>query len=800
MSIGAVYYVAVKADDAHLIVLPNAVTVALEFKAAGTTTFSDPELVVPKSLPIAMQSCGIVVCTSPGDIAIAIDEYIKMAPTLTDILSIVTRIGASAAVSVAGHMVAQHVLRYDFGAQAPMNDIDAITLAFKSRKWPVKQNSPDSWKQLCAAGIGGPTGAQTGNWMINAAKRIMGLCEVKSGGLGDNYPTEGRPRTAGHSALTPVPNEFCAKAGEPAGAYIERLRSRTDIRQRGNELLQWLDSMSDRVTDRVKDELFGYMARVVWRDATYVAGSSMPQQIVPSAPKFAPDVARLKAVMPILRGLMAIDDEDHFMYFFCSLLCRRDYVWLLRNVDLVTHMVDIMTLRPVFEPLVRLAISYAVFFMTRIEYDAERSGVSIADANILSMDMIAAMPVFDDVTPYIPIGIKHLKFNVPLRLDGLRTPVPPTDIGARLNAMFVCRERTRFDVMTDIPWLRMQLILTGSRYAGACFIGPLERVDGLNRADSLKQHIVKNLGTSQPVIDALVAAYQELKIDTPCIEPDTSAAIHELVDTLKGKNVSLERRPTDIDIATYCPEAEFDERAAAFVRHLRQFGTVFAVHGDPKFSGRRSWTIVASFLRYAIDFFWPNASPTAMIMRYMTCYSRAFFDGVSHIGTADFMCSQMSGVNYRYINTMYDPVALMLKCARREGITILINYKEQQLMQQWMAINMPGIPMTAGNVSLQHPFYTSEARPRQLAAPLVPNLLASAQAAGMGADATEQKNSALLPDAAYRMPWVSKPITLPAGGANAVEASIWSYEKGGVVPIDQTFITRYIEAVKATAM
>ena len=54
---------------------------------------------------------------------------------------------------------------------------------------------------------------------------------------------------------------------------------------------------------------------------------------------------------------------------------------------------------------------------------------------------------------------------------------------------------------------------------------------------------------------------------------------------------------------------------------------------------------------------------------------------------------------------MSDPIYTMMKAARREDITILLNYNEQGMLRKWLDVNMPDTKLVLGNVDMTNSFF-----------------------------------------------------------------------------------------------
>jgi hypothetical protein len=54
---------------------------------------------------------------------------------------------------------------------------------------------------------------------------------------------------------------------------------------------------------------------------------------------------------------------------------------------------------------------------------------------------------------------------------------------------------------------------------------------------------------------------------------------------------------------------------------------------------------------------------------------------------------------------MNNPIYTLMKSARREDISIVLNFKEQIFVRRWLEKYMPGLKLKFGNVSLTNSFF-----------------------------------------------------------------------------------------------
>lgn len=599
----------------------------------------------------------------------------------------------------------------------------APTIAFKSRIWPVNVNSPNSWKSIAFG-----ERAET-NWIIKAAQAVInnnGPVENKKGNV---YPNSTEPEWKA---------KLDAGMAEAKELGLEKfVRNRLEaigLPPASEGFFRWLADNIANVSEGSEVEKEIMLLAVT--AANYVPRPrGVPSQDSDRKVQSARELTcypHSENVVSVSRHLMSIGPKANnaFMMWVCAHLYANPRGLLIQKADIMRRVTLIMTMAPAWTDLVRMTMAAVMADLTEAESEVNRHvPASLSHVYVLTADMIAALPVFDTPAPYIPLAIEHIKYNVPWRIDGPRVPVAEIDIPARLNAVMVAKD-AKFDMVKDIPWQAMGLVLTGSRYAGACWVGPRERTYA-----SLEQYVEEYIGVSTTEIHALTRAYYGSGILAPLLvaykdaadlpdgkkdEPDVEyveatpgspgETIFDMITALR-KPTSVFTRRTDIDIGVVnCTRNMLDKKIVEFIKYLRQFGGAFAVRND-KIRGNHTWTVISPLFKHTIDFFNVTGSAIGMVTSYMAGYPRAYFDGLSYIGTAEYVCARMSGVNYRYVNTMDDPIAVMLKSATREDIAMCINYVEQLTLKRWLAIHMPEVTLTIGNVSTSHSIFSRAADP-----------------------------------------------------------------------------------------
>jgi hypothetical protein len=575
-----------------------------------------------------------------------------------------------------------------------MFDVDEMTILFKKRRWPVSVFSPESWKTLCMK-----TGYEI-NWMIRVVKTRIGKdekAEAKEEQKEASYDyMDGLQLVEIDASVQDLIKEGRVK--EFAAFALTQENNHT-----ATQYYSWL-----LVTDI--PEKHRKMATSL--GARFLKGGSRTRPIgkaIHDNKRFGNFVfADLSKHVITLNELLGAKMNNMFMLYICTMLSLPVYIKIIREYKLIARMTAIMKERPVFEDMVFKAMSCAMYYMTRFEHDSSTFSANIDDPFVLTLDMINALPqcnLAPESNPYIPMGISIMKYGIPFMIGGEhRRPVPTKDVLERINITAV-GVKSRIDFVNIVPWCALDLVLTGSRMATCAFIGPQEAI--MFKGD-FDRYIAEYVGTSEHEIKEAINAYSELKTDDIVVDLKTEESLDDNILVIKQITEKIKKnKMTDIDICVGGDIEDFDRRAMELVEALREHGTVFMVRHE-KANNRYSWTIFADFLRYTIDAFHVKRSSIRLIVGYMTSYPRIYYDGVSIIATSYYACCRMSGVNLWHEHlSMSDPIQIMLKSAKREQITMLINYRESKMLEDWCEDKKHCDPVF-GSVSCKHEFFWNE--------------------------------------------------------------------------------------------
>jgi hypothetical protein len=800
------YYLAVKVNEAkdEFLLLTTSPCTTPWNDEITTMSFADPRLITKMTITGAYTH-PIYACSTPSQIMYAISIWLDFA-TWNEIIVLAPQLRDSSRAMNAVVPVLKRLLMQSFSDTIKPGvsfSVDQMYFAYVTRRFPLNAQSAASWKKLCVSNIGD----DANNGLIRVAKQIV-TNPIRSDT--DNYvwAIEDTPESA--KAKSDHDNSF--------EKYLASL-SQKSMKPHMEQFLNWVDANYKNMSETTVSRVFNMCVKIITDSTNGVKPApTYPRHKI--APEYIP-LGRADAsnIITNLLFLRDIGQDALYVEYICGLLTCERYVFLLQIPHVMQHLTRCMQKTPIYTSLVAYAMSFAMFYITTLEASA-RNDASESAPFVFMQDMVCEFPRFADPTPYVPISVRHIDSNVPFRVPGARTPVEPKDIPDRLNAAMVQCD-SRFDIIKNIPWTQMNLILTGSRYASACWVGPRERDvyggdyakyiceyigESVAELDSLLEYVDHNgaplqdilgrefkvalddqpvnvesdekktpapdvsreslktdidqvaslLSPPQPTIEELSKSLDNFAITaaggvlgsiieakTPIVtrskesktpSSPSGASIAEtkthtevmpteqlteqkeelpgvINENARATFMKLKYSPTlfgnhtDIDIGFVGGDTEkFDAAAAALVGHLRKYGKAVAL----RFQKARSytWVIVTNFLQYTIDFFQIHqGSPLGLITNFMTSYPRAWYNGVSHICTADYVCARMSGINNRYIFTMNDPIYTMMKAARREDIAILLNYGEQGMLRKWLEVNMPGTKLVLGNVDMTNSFF-----------------------------------------------------------------------------------------------
>lgn len=778
------YYLAIKVNEAkdEFLLLTTAPCIIPWNDEITTMSFADPRLVT-KMPVISSYTHPIYACSSPSQIMYAISIWLDFA-TWNEITILTPQLCDSPRAMSAIVPVLNRLLMQSFSSTIKPGvsfSVDQMYFTYVTRRFPLNAQSSASWKKFAILNID-----DTSNSLIRIAKLVVA--------------NPGHSDTDNYSKICEDTAESAMERSKHDNSFEKYLTSLSEksMKPHMEQFLGWVNANYKNMTVHSASRVFNMCVRII-TEQTSSTGRVPTYKQHHITPEYTPigriDVSNIITNLMFLRN---IGQNALYVEYICGLLTCERYVFLLQIPHVMQYLTRCMQKTSIYTSLIAYAISFAMFYVTQMEF-AARNDASESAPFVFMQDMICEFPRFVNPTPYVPISVRHIDSNVPFRVPGARTPVEPKDIPDRLNVAMV-RPGSRFDIVKNIPWTQINIIMTGSRYASACWVGPRERdIYGGDYAKYINEYI----GTSVPELDAILESVDhagspvqdilgrefkvelddrtinedrkvesdEKKVPTPAASPKTDVKL--AISFLLPQSISQEMKPvaqttiddlskslndfaisaasgvlkpavetktpnvadvkeelpylinenarasfmkikyatnlfgnhTDIDIGFVGDSSEkFDAAAAALVNHLRKYGKAVAL----RFQKARSytWVIVTNFLQYTIDFFQIHqGSPLGLITNFMTSYPRAWYNGVSHMCTADYVCARMSGINNRYTFTMNDPIYTMMKAARREDITILLNYGEQGMLRKWLEVNMPDTKLILGNVDMSNSFF-----------------------------------------------------------------------------------------------
>lgn len=727
-----------------------------------TIGFSDARLIIPLEVTGAL-TIPIYACSSQSQILYAVATWLENA-TWAEIMAATPFILDNQKVMTLITSIVKEMTFRDFTntiKPSPVFTVDQMYYMYVTRRWAIGPKSSPAWKKLFVSNIN-----DSSNALINLAKLIIKNASHSEDG--DNYANiynDTENLTVREEVYKNNFNEF-----------LDSLSTKPAVKPYVEQFLGWVNANYASLNEKSAIRVFNMCISITHEQNKPALQRPPLHKII--TPEYVPLKKTIASnTIANLSFLLSIKRDDLFVEKICGLLTSDRYIFLLQTPRVMRELTRCMNSNPIYTNLIAYAMSFAMFYTTELEFVAKHHA-SESSPFVFTHNMVCEFPRFTNPLPYIPIGVKRVDLNIPFRVPGMRTPVPESDIPIRLNSVMV-RDDSKFDIIKNIPWKKMGIILTGSRYASGCWIGPRER--DLYHGN-YKRYIREHFGTSELELDAIIASIDsdgeplfdnigrdfaadpsdqtpnkspvstksftqlsstnpisgEQKTDVDAISAsmlefaltsvayvgetkvsaaESSSATNEPSDELpllvneKVRDIFMSMKycpnmfgnHTDIDIGFVGSQNEFDSAAAALVMHLRKFGKAVGL----RFQKKRSytWVIITSFLNYTIDFFHARDSALGLILNYMTSYPRAWFDGISHFCTADYICSRMTGINNRYMFTMNDPIYTMMKAAKREDITILLNYNEESMLRRWFEENMPESKLTFGNVSPMNIFF-----------------------------------------------------------------------------------------------
>lgn len=739
------YYFAVKIDDdskseERYLLLTEVPCIEPWVERINRISIDDPRLIIKFTQTDAF-TYPIYRCSTPSQVMYAVSIWLESA-TLANIILNANELCGNARATAAIHTKVRAIFEKTMLPRiTPGEDfiINQIYWAYASRRFPITERSSTSWKQLFIESHG-----EMKNHLVSIAKGIV----LASGpGQGDSYT----------NIIKPTDASSAKKYGSTLEEFLKKIENET-FKPHIMQFLAWIESSYASLDQTVRQKLLNMCITLV-KTGAIPSNREKKTQYGMIQPRIGemPQSERCD-VINMLGYLIASNQSAMFAEFTCALLSCDRFMFILQIPRIMRYLTSCMQNDRRLTGLVAYAMSFAMFYVAQIEATT-RTAESSASF-VFSHDSICAFPLFNDTTPYVPVGVMNINHNVPFHIPGERRPVPISDIPSRLNAAMV-RQTSNFDIARDIPWASNYL-LTGSRYASTLWVAPRERD---HYGGDYRKYISEYIGNSCDILDEILSMVDtsgdplldilgkdfvedpnrdqtestvpivktmasELKSEDveanklinefksicpvdghPSCEPTPSVAMSTATVNPPVRNLFRQLKfadgfnnHSDIDICHIGPEDEFDAATAQFVNHLRQFGRAVAL----RFQKARTytWVIVTDFLNYTIDMFHNHyGNGVNLMLNYMTSYPRCWFDGISHFGTAEYVCARMSGINSRYMYTMNDPIYTLMKCARREDISILLNFGEQTMVKKWISKNMPGVKFILGNVSLTNEFF-----------------------------------------------------------------------------------------------
>lgn len=365
---------------------------------------------------------------------------------------------------------------------------DLIQEKVSRRRWPCSIFSPPEWKALVAK-----NNVAT-NWMISAVIKIAGTEDQKAA---ENEP----------------PYDFLE---EIKGANIEQ------------KLIDAVESGDTKTFANLALNIEGN-SYIMDQYLTWLQTAEIPKQHRKMATSLgASQLAKKNGVnwyrnheqtyivhfadvsdhVSNLTKLRAIGLNDEYMTYICTLLSLPTYLLLLRETDVIAHMTKLMNDHPVYTDMVAVAMSYAMYYATRIEQDVSRYNVTLDHPFVWTADMVAALPTFNNdppgVTPYFQIGFCNVKIFTPWVVsDGNRRVVNTEKALERVNTIATGSEQ-KVKFVDIVPWHKFQFALTGSKMSSAAAVNPMEK-----KFNSFDEFVCKFLLTAESHVLPMIERYKK---------------------------------------------------------------------------------------------------------------------------------------------------------------------------------------------------------------------------------------------------------------------------------------------------
>jgi hypothetical protein len=675
-------YVAFKVNNNKSVIWPSLYT--NQISTYGHMSHRSKSLENPSGLVIN-KMYGIVEIESEGEMIMIIMNTIVYLS-----LNMITRFAKSCSNEIIQSYLKECISKSTRRAINDLNEsncgfepLDIMTEKFAKRQWPVSMFSPSDWKELQMAD------GNHANWMINiVAKQIKLDNDAKINGTEPEQPYD----FLADVESTDLDLELQTSIDTGNIKIFAALALKLDNTYTMDQYLMWLASTD--IPQKHCKLATSLGARYM---NTHHGGLSTRKgkELMQLYERAQVDVS---SHCETLRNLHDMQMINEVMVYACTMLTRPMYLLLLRETDIMDMIKIYKNDHPLYTDMVGVAMSYAMYYATRYEFDTTRFNASIEDPFVWTIDMAASFSEFDCAPgshPFIQMGLKHFKLFSPWTIvDFNRRIVTSEEAIARMNITAI-RDWEKLDFSKIIPWRTMNLTFTGSRMGTCGAILPQEA-----EYDNFNEYIKNYVGTCEELIDIAITEFDRMGTENIEVAIDgehSNSAIASIFHDCK--------KMSDIDIQ-FCGKLEcFDSTAKRLVMRLRSYGIVFMVKRK-KFGDSYSWTIFADFLRYPIDLFCATRSSIRLITGFMTGYPRIYYDGNAVIVTSYYVCARVTGINIWYERMMMnDPIMMMVKSIVQEQASLLINFRESRMLEQWMEKHGMVDNLVFGNVSTKHAIF-----------------------------------------------------------------------------------------------
>lgn len=387
-------------------------------------------------------------------------------------------------------------------------------------------------------------------------------------------------------------------------------------------------------------------------------------------------ISCIKDIIDSSNMLYQLDMLDEFVIYACSALCLPQYVYLLKESELIKKIKLCSIKYHKYSAIFKSSLACAMRTCLNIEYTNLYSRISMENPQIFTIDMASALTSgigTSSINIFVPHPSKFLKLKTPnLIIDPDRRVVDLPTFIKRLN--ITAGQKTGIPSFTElVPW-KLGCTVTGSRTATAGSIRPLE-----SEYKSFESYITEYVKTPEKYIDQLFCLIDDLKLDDIKINADDHPSIVEITNQCK--------QYSDIDICYHGDIKDLYEFVNKFIIILRKYGKSFAIK-RPKHNGNYSYTVYCDLFRYPMDIFHSLRDPLNLINGFMTCYPKIYFDGINAYCTGSYLAASVSGVNSMYTRMNYnDPIHIVMKSITREQITTLINTSEANILNKYLSHN-----------------------------------------------------------------------------------------------------------------